>query len=173
MNAANISTAPWRRGTVRQFCWWTLTRSLLRSNSLTTRLGAVSPSSWAATLKKHGVVSTASYEARKFGVHSAMPASQACKLCPHAIWAPGRYDRYKVSNQVMAILRDETPHVQQVSIDEAFLDVTPTRVNREHPVLVALRIQQRVEALGVTCSVGVGTSKTVAKIASDMDKPRG
>ena len=124
--------------------------------------------------EKHGVVSTASYEARTFGVHSAMPASQACKLCPHAIWAPGRYDRYKeVSNQVMAILRDETPHVQQVSIDEAFLDVTPTRVNREHPVLVALRIQQRVEALGVTCSVGVGTSKTVAKIASDMDKPRG
>ena len=115
--------------------------------------------------EKHGVVSTASYEARTFGVHSAMPASQACKLCPHAIWAPGRYDRYKeVSNQVMAILRDETPHVQQVSIDEAFLDVTPTRVNREHPVLVALRIQQRVEALGVTCSVGVGTSKTVAKI---------
>lgn len=124
--------------------------------------------------EKHGVVSTASYEARKFGVHSAMPASQACKLCPHAIWAPGRYDRYKeVSNQVMAILRDETPHVQQVSIDEAFLDVTPTRVNREHPVLVALRIQQRVEALGVTCSVGVGTSRTIAKIASDMDKPRG
>ena len=124
--------------------------------------------------EKHGVVSTASYEARTFGVHSAMPASQACKLCPHAIWAPGRYDRYKeVSNQVMAILRDETPHVQQVSIDEAFLVVTPTRVNREHPVLVALRIQRRVEALGVTCSVGVGTSKTVAKIASDMDKPRG
>ena len=123
---------------------------------------------------KHGVVSTASYEARKFGVHSAMPASQARRLCPQGIWAPGRFDRYKqVSNQVMAILRDETPAVQQVSIDEAFMDVTPTRVNREHPVTIAMRIQRRVEALGVTCSVGVGTSKTVAKIASDMDKPRG
>lgn len=123
---------------------------------------------------KHGVVSTASYEARAFGVHSAMPASQARRLCPQGIWASGRFDRYKeVSNQVMAILRDETPAVQQVSIDEAFMDVTPTRVNREHPVSIAQRIQRRVEALGVTCSVGVGTSKTVAKIASDMDKPRG
>lgn len=123
---------------------------------------------------KHGVVSTASYEARKFGVHSAMPASQARRLCPQGIWAAGRFDRYKeVSNQVMAILHDETPAVQQVSIDEAFMDVTPTRVNREHPVTIAMRIQRRVEALGVTCSVGVGSSKTVAKIASDMDKPRG
>ena len=123
---------------------------------------------------KHGVVSTASYEARRYGVHSAMPASQARRLCPQAIWAHGRFDRYKeVSSQVMAILHDETPHVQQVSIDEAFLDVSPTRANREHPVRVARRIQSRVEALGVTCSVGVGTSKTVAKIASDMDKPRG
>ena len=123
---------------------------------------------------KHGVVSTASYEARVFGVRSAMPAVTARKLCPQAIWAAGRFDRYKqVSNQVMSILNDETPLVQQVSIDEAFLDVTPTRTNREHPVAVARRIQQRVEQLGVTCSVGVGTSKTVAKIASDMDKPRG
>lgn len=123
---------------------------------------------------KHGVVSTASYEARKFGVHSAMPASQARRLCPQGIWAAGRFDRYKeVSNQVMAILHDETPAVQQVSIDEAFMDVTPTRVNREHPVTIAMRIQRRVEALGVTCSVGAGSSKTVAKIASDMDKPRG
>ncbi len=123
---------------------------------------------------RHGVVSTASYEARRFGVHSAMPASQAARLCPQAIWAPGNFARYKeVSAQVMQILADETPSVQQVSIDEAFLDVTPTRANREHPVSVAERIRERVEALGVTCSVGVGTSKTVAKIASDMDKPRG
>ena len=64
-------------------------------------------------------------------------------------------------------------HLLQLSIDEAFLDVTPTSVNREHPVCVAQRIQQHVEALGVSCSVGVGTSKTIAKIASDMDKPRG
>lgn len=123
---------------------------------------------------KHGVVSTASYEARPYGVHSAMPASMARRLCPHAIWTRGHFDRYReMSNAIMDILRDETPYVQQVSVDEAFVDVTPTAVNREHPVAVAQRIQQRVEELGVTCSIGVGTSKTIAKIASDMDKPRG
>lgn len=123
---------------------------------------------------KRGVVSTASYEARQYGVHSAMPSSQAKRLCPDAIWTKGRFDRYReMSNAIMAILHEETPFVQQVSIDEAFLDVTPNEVNREHPILVAQRIQRRVEELGVTCSVGVGTSKTVAKIASDMDKPRG
>ena len=123
---------------------------------------------------RHGVVSTASYEARAYGIHSAMPASQAARLCPNAIWAPSRFGRYKeVSDLVMGILRDETPAVQQVSIDEAFLDVTPNRINREHPAVIAERIQRRVEALGVTCSIGVGTTKTIAKIASDMDKPRG
>lgn len=123
---------------------------------------------------KHGVVSTASYEARKYGVHSAMAASAARELCPDAIWTGGHFDRYReMSARVMAILYDESPHVQQVSIDEAFVDVSPTAVNREHPALIAQRIQQRVTALGVTCSIGVGTSKTIAKIASDRDKPRG
>ncbi len=123
---------------------------------------------------KRGVVSTASYEARTFGVRSAMPSSQARRLCPEAIWTKGHFDRYReMSNAIMAILHEETPFVQQVSIDEAFMDVTPNDVNREHPVLVAKRIQRRVEGLGVTCSIGVGTSKTVAKIASDMDKPKG
>ncbi|RDB59441.1 DNA polymerase IV [Gordonibacter sp. 28C] len=123
---------------------------------------------------KHGVVSTASYEARRFGVHSAMPASMARRLCPDGIWTHGHFDRYReMSNAIMDILRSETPHVQQVSIDEAFCDVSPTPVNREHPAAVARRIQQRVKELGVTCSIGVGTSKTVAKIASDMDKPQG
>ena len=103
-----------------------------------------------------------------------MASSLARELCPDAIWTHGNFHRYrKVSAAIMAILRDETPHVQQVSIDEAFMDVTPTAVNTEHPVLVAQRIQERVAALGVTCSIGVGTSKSVAKIASDRDKPRG
>lgn len=123
---------------------------------------------------KRGVVSTCSYEARAFGVRSAMPAALARQLCPEAVWTHGHYDRYReLSNAVMGILRDETPHVQQVSIDEAFADVSPTRANREHPVLVARRIQERVESLGVTCSIGLGVSKAVAKTASDMDKPRG
>lgn len=123
---------------------------------------------------KRGVVSTASYEARKFGVHSAMPSSTAARLCPNAIWVRGDHARYKeVSNQVMDILRSYSPHLMQVSIDEAFLDISPTRVNKEHPVLVAERIQHEVDRLGVTCSIGLGTSKAVAKIASDRDKPHG
>lgn len=123
---------------------------------------------------RHGVVSTASYEARRYGVHSAMPASTAKRLCPDAIWTSGHFDRYReMSNAIMSILRDESPFMQQVSIDEAFVDVTPNAVNTEHPVSIARRIQARVESLGVTCSIGVGTSKTVAKIASDRDKPRG
>lgn len=123
---------------------------------------------------KRGVVSTASYEARAFGVHSAMPSSTARQLCPHAIWTRGRFGRYKeISRKVMEILLDESPLLQQVSIDEAFLDVSPNRVNTEHPVAIARRIQQRVADMGITCSIGVGTSKTIAKIASDMDKPQG
>ena len=103
-----------------------------------------------------------------------MASSLARALCPEAIWTHGHFHRYReVSAAIMVILRDETPHVQQVSIDEAFMDVTPTAVNTEHPVLVAQRIQERVATLGVTCSIGVGTSKSVAKIASDRDKPRG
>ena len=123
---------------------------------------------------QRGVVSTASYEARKYGVRSAMPSVTASKLCPDAIWTRGHYERYReVSNQVMDILKSETHLVQQVSIDEAFMDVTPNDVNTEHPVSIAMRIQQRVSELGVTCSIGVGTTKAVAKLASDMDKPRG
>ena len=123
---------------------------------------------------KRGVVSTASYEARKFGVHSAMPSSTAARLCPNAIWAPGNFHRYReMSQAVMGILLDESPHLMQVSIDEAFLDITPTRANREHPILVAKRIQERVSQLGITCSIGLGESKSVAKIASNQDKPHG
>lgn len=99
------------------------------------------------------------------GCAAPWASSLARELCPDAIWTHGNFHRYrKVSAAIMAILRDETPHVQQVSIDEAFMDVTPTAVNTEHPVLVAQRIQERVAALGVTCSIGVGTSKSVAKI---------
>lgn len=123
---------------------------------------------------RRGVVSTCSYEAREYGVRSAMPSSTARRLCPDAIWTHGRFDRYReMSNAVMAIIRDETPHVQQVSIDEAFADVSPTRTNTEHPIIVARRIQERVALLGVTCSIGLGTTKSVAKIASEADKPNG
>ncbi|MGI6046060.1 MAG: DNA polymerase IV [Eggerthellaceae bacterium] len=123
---------------------------------------------------KRGVVSTASYEARKYGVHSAMPSSIARRLCPNALWTPGHFARYReLSDQVMDILSRETPFLDQVSIDEAFLDVTPTRINHENPVLIAQRIQTEVSKLGITCSIGVATSKSIAKIASDLDKPNG
>lgn len=124
--------------------------------------------------KKRGVVSTASYEARKFGVHSAMPSAQAERLCPDAIWTRGNYERYReVSDEVMAVILDETPFVEQVSIDEAFFDVTPTSWANESPVSICRRIQERVADIGVTCSIGLSTSKTVAKIASEREKPRG
>lgn len=123
---------------------------------------------------KHGIVSTCSYEARTFGVHSAMPSSQAARLCPQAIWTHGNFARYReLSNQIMDILYAESPLLMQVSIDEAFLDISPTRVNRTHPVVVAKRIQERVDELGITCSIGLGTSKSVAKVASNMEKPHG
>lgn len=121
-----------------------------------------------------GVVSTASYEARVFGVRSAMPSARAARLCPDAIWAPSRFDRYReFSRIVRGIFLDTTPHVQPVSIDEAFLDVSPTGHSDPDPVAVAYRIQARIDDLGLSCSVGIGTSKTVAKIASDFHKPHG
>ena len=123
---------------------------------------------------KRGVVSTASYEARKYGVHSAMPSVTAIKLCPHAIWTSGRYDRYsEMSTLVMDFLKDETPLVEQVSIDEAFFDITPGRFSKENPLEICKRIQKKVAALGITCSIGLGTNKTIAKIASEQEKPRG
>lgn len=124
--------------------------------------------------ERRGVVSTASYEAREYGVHSGMPSWQARKLCPDAIWTHGNYPRYsEMSSLVMGIIWDETPLVQQVSIDEAFADVTQGEYTGDHPVQIAQRIRRRVAELGVTCSVGVGTTKTIAKIASNMDKPDG
>ncbi len=123
---------------------------------------------------KRGVIAAASYEARRYGVRSAMPAAQAARLLPpDAVWTRGSFDRYgQVSHQVFDLLHDITPDVQAASIDEAYLDVTPG-THGEHPVTVARTIMERVERLGITCSVGVAASKTVAKIASDRDKPRG
>ena len=123
---------------------------------------------------KRGVVATASYEARRYGVHSAMPSSTARRLCPDAIWTEGHFGRYReMSRQVMDILLAESPFMQQVSIDEAFLDITPTEHSGEHPVIIAQRIKRRVAALGITCSIGLGVCKSVAKVASDADKPDG
>jgi DNA polymerase-4 len=121
-----------------------------------------------------GVVSAASYEARRFGVHSAMPSAIAARLCPDAVWAPPRFRRYaELSGKVFDILRSRTPCVEVVSIDEAFADVSPSPHDDTHPVEQAEAIQADVGDLGLSCSIGVATSKTVAKIASDMEKPHG
>lgn len=122
-----------------------------------------------------GVVSTASYEAREYGIHSAMSAARAVRLAPpETVWARPRFERYsEISKAVMDILADASPHVQQVSIDEAYLDVSPGEHAMVDPIAVARTIKERVAQLGVTLSVGISASKTVAKIASDFDKPDG
>jgi DNA polymerase-4 len=124
--------------------------------------------------QSRGVVSTASYEARRFGVHSAMPSARAVKLAPDAIWAPPRFERYsEMSRMVRDILCAVTPRVEPTSIDEAYLDVTPVSAAASDPVRLAERIRREVAALGLTCSIGLATTKTVAKIASDFRKPDG
>lgn len=122
-----------------------------------------------------GVVSSASYEARAFGVHSAMPTAQALRLCPSAVLLAGRRERYaEMSRRVMAILADYTPLLEPISIDEAFLDVTGTEAHYGPPAQLAAAIQARIEQeLGLSASLGVASNKLVAKIASDYRKPHG
>lgn len=122
-----------------------------------------------------GVVSSASYEARAFGVHSAMPTAQALRLCPQAILVPGHRERFsEMSRRVMAILADYTPLLEQISIDEAFLDVSGTELHYGPPGRLAVVIQSRIDAeLGLSASLGVAINKLVAKIASDHRKPHG
>jgi DNA polymerase-4 len=125
--------------------------------------------------KQRGVVSSASYEARKFGVHSAQPMVTAMRLCPNAIVMPVRMSRYKeVSEQVFEIFDLFTPLVEPLSIDEAFLDVTASTRLFGSPIEIAKKIKQMVvEKTGLTISAGVAPSKFVAKIASDLEKPDG
>ena len=122
-----------------------------------------------------GVVASASYEARRFGVRSAMPMRTALQRCPQAIRVGARFDRYgEVSRQVMAIFHEITPLVEPLSLDEAYLDVTGSVTPARAPADIARELKRRVKAdLGLTISVGVATSKSVAKIASDLDKPDG
>lgn len=124
--------------------------------------------------EKRGVVSTASYEARAFGVHSAMSSAEAIRRCPQAYFVPLDFERYReLSAQVMGFIFDHTPLVERASIDEAYADITPGRSYHEHPVAIARDIQQRIEALGLSGSIGISTNKTTSKIGSDFLKPRG
>ena len=125
--------------------------------------------------KGRGVVSAASYEARKFGIHSAMPMAQAVRLCPHAIVLPVRMERYvQVSQQIHTIFEKYTPLVESVSIDEAFLDVTGSTNLFGSGEQIALAIKTAIkDKLKLTASVGVAPNKFLAKLASDMKKPDG
>ncbi len=121
---------------------------------------------------KRGVVSTASYEARKFGIHSAMPLKTAYELCPHAVFLPVNYEAYsRESQKIKNILRRFTPIVEDVGIDEAFLDISGIDKHSEE---LAKEIKNEIkEETGLTGSIGIAPNKLLAKIASDMDKPDG
>lgn len=125
--------------------------------------------------KSRGVVSTCSYEARSFGVHSAMSLSKAYTLCPSGVFLTGRMERYaEVSRQVFKIFESFTPEYEALSIDEAFLDMKGTEGLFGHPVAAALRLKQKVkEQTGITVSVGVAPNKFLAKLASGENKPDG
>jgi len=124
---------------------------------------------------ERGVVSAASYEARKFGVHSAMPLRTAAKQCPHAIFVDGHPERYReCSEKVYKVLGAFTPQVEMASIDEAYLDMTGTERLHGPALRAAHNLHQRMKAeTGLNCSVGIGTSRLIAKVSSGQAKPNG
>src|ERR1700685_1069865 len=124
---------------------------------------------------ERGVVSAASYEARKFGVHSAMPLRTAAKLCPHAIFVNGHPDRYReCSEKVHRVLTSFSPQVEMASIDEAYLDMTGTARLHGPPLKAAHTLHQRMqEETRVGWSIGVGAARLIAKVSSGQAKPNG
>lgn len=122
-----------------------------------------------------GVVAAASYEARKFGVRSAMPSHQALKLCPQLIFVNGHYSAYKeASKKVMEILKEYTTLIEQVSIDEAYIDVTEYKHDEVSAKEVAIEIRQKIrKEVNLTASAGISFNKFLAKVASDCNKPDG
>lgn len=122
-----------------------------------------------------GVVAAASYEVRKYGVHSAMPAAKAIRLCPHAIFVTPRFEVYQeVSKQIREIFFQFTGLVEPLSLDEAFLDVTENHANVPSATLIARKIKKQIkQQTRLTASAGVSYNKFLAKVASDLDKPDG
>jgi len=124
---------------------------------------------------KRGVVAAASYEARRYGIHSAMPMFQARRLCANIVVVVPRRKRYgEISRQVMAIIKTVSPRVEQISIDEAYADITGCERLQGPPGKMAKDLKQRIkDTIRLTCSIGIAPNKFLAKIASDMDKPDG
>ncbi len=124
---------------------------------------------------QRGVIAAASYEARKFGVKSAMPSAKAAKLCPHLIFVPHRFPRYKeLSRQIRDVFFEYTDLVEPLSLDEAYLDVTENKIGLNSATLIAKEIKQKIkERTGLIASAGISYNKFLAKTASDMDKPDG
>lgn len=127
------------------------------------------------SLSSRSVLATANYEARKFGVHSAMPVFQAKEKCPGLVIVPGDYEYYrKLSSRFFAYLRRYSDKLEPLSIDECFLDVTEQIKKYPRPLDMAVQIQQGVlKEIGLSCSIGVGPNRFLAKMASDMKKPMG
>lgn len=125
--------------------------------------------------KERGVVAAASYEARKYGVYSAMSSIVATRKCPHLIFVAPRFDRYQeISNQIREIFYDYTDLVEPLSLDEAFLDVTENKIGHPSATLLAEEIRFRIfHEVGLTASAGISINKFTAKIASDLNKPNG
>lgn len=125
--------------------------------------------------RRRGVVSTASYEARKFGIHSAMPLREAYERCPRAVFLPGNHAKYhRVALQIQGIFSNYTPLVEPVSLDEAFLDVSGCEQLFGDAVQIGTAIKKRIAGeLGLTASVGIAPNKLLAKLASDLEKPDG
>ncbi|QEE16112.1 DNA polymerase IV [Promethearchaeum syntrophicum] len=125
--------------------------------------------------KGRGVVTTCSYEAREFGLHSGMPISKAYHLCPHGIYVKSNFGRIReISSQVMKILDKYSPVFQQVGSDEAYLDMSEIAIDMNHANEIAKKIKDEVQSeVGITCSIGVAFTKSLAKIGSDCNKPNG
>jgi DNA polymerase-4 len=124
---------------------------------------------------QRGVIATCNYEARRYGIHSAMATAQAMKLCPELLLIPPNMEKYRIaSRQIMDIYRDYTELVEPLSLDEAYLDVTESPHCKGSATLIAQEIRRRIaETVGITASAGVAPNKFVAKIASDWNKPDG
>jgi len=125
--------------------------------------------------KSRGVVATCSYEARKFGVHSAMPTSQAYRLCPQGFFVKGNFEAYReASRLIREVFHEYSPLVEPLSLDEAYIDVTDPLQGPDSATLIAEEMRAKVlERTGLTCSAGVSYNKFIAKIASDINKPNG